>query len=99
MVKFNKYTYIKKIYLVNIKGGIPMYGLSFIKQYITKPRNVGAILPSSKYLANKMIENIDFETANYIVEYGPGTDIEVNIKRELRNVPPAYILCCNQIGD
>lgn len=188
-----------------------MDGLSFIKQYITKPRTVGAILPSSKYLASKMVENIDFKTANYIVEYGPGTGIftkkiikrrkidtiillfesnkkfydllkekykaepnlyiindsaeyiekymlmydipeidyivsglpfaslphnvssnilkqtqkhlkedgkfitfqytllkkdfitqyfdEVNIKRELRNVPPAYILCCNQIGD
>ena len=188
-----------------------MEGLSFIKQYITKPRTVGAILPSSKYLARRMVENIDFKSANYIVEYGPGTGIftekiikkrkknaiillfesnkkfyallkekfkdetnlyivndsaeyiekyltmydipaidyivsglpfaslphnvssnilkqtqkhlkedgkfitfqytllkedfireyfnEVNIKRELRNVPPAYILCCNQIGD
>lgn len=49
--------------------------LSFIKEYITKPRTVGAILPSSKYLANKMIENIDFKSASYIVEYGSGTDI------------------------
>ena len=33
--------------------------ISFILQYIKKPRTVGAILPSSRYLANKMMENID----------------------------------------
>lgn len=49
--------------------------LSFIKQYITKPRTVGAILPSSRYLANKMVEGIDFDCAKCIVEYGPGTGI------------------------
>jgi len=52
-----------------------MKRLSFIKQYITKPRSVGAILPSSRYLANKMIEEIDFDYAKYIVEYGPGTGV------------------------
>lgn len=48
---------------------------AFIKQYITKPRTVGAILPSSKYLADKMVEDIDFNHARYIVEYGPGTGV------------------------
>jgi len=52
-----------------------MSGLSFIKQYITKPRTVGAIWPSSKYLAKKMIQDIDFGSAEYIVEYGPGTGV------------------------
>jgi len=52
-----------------------MSGLSFIIQYITKPRTVGAIWPSSKYLAKKMIQDIDFESAEYIVEYGPGTGV------------------------
>lgn len=49
--------------------------LSFIKQYIIKPRSVGAILPSSKYLANRMIEEIDFKCTRYIVEYGSGTGV------------------------
>jgi len=52
-----------------------MERLSFIKEYITKPRTVGAVIPSSKYLAHKMLENIDFGCANYIVEYGPGTGV------------------------
>jgi len=50
-------------------------GLSFIKQYITKPRTVGAVLPSSKYLADKMTQDINFQGAKCIVEYGAGTGV------------------------
>lgn len=50
-------------------------GLSFIKQYKSTPGSVGAVLPSSKYLADKMIQNIDFDNARCIVEYGPGTGV------------------------
>lgn len=49
--------------------------LLFLKQYITKPRTVGAVLPSSKYLAGKMIESVDFNHSSCIVEYGPGTGV------------------------
>ncbi|MFB5266418.1 class I SAM-dependent methyltransferase [Paenibacillus enshidis] len=49
--------------------------LSFLKQYITRPRTVGALLPSSKYLASKMVDDIDFNQASFIVEYGPGTGV------------------------
>ncbi|WP_040949430.1 class I SAM-dependent methyltransferase [Gorillibacterium massiliense] len=48
---------------------------SFIKEYVTNPRAVGAVLPSSKYLAKKMIGQIDFKNASYIIEYGPGTGV------------------------
>ncbi|MCQ2969325.1 MAG: methyltransferase domain-containing protein [Clostridium sp.] len=47
----------------------------FFVQYITHPRTVGAILPSSKRLASKMIGNINFEDCNCIFEFGPGTGI------------------------
>ena len=50
-------------------------GLSFLKQYRSKPRAVGAVLPSSKYLAEKMVHNIDFDSARCIVEYGAGTGV------------------------
>lgn len=50
-----------------------METLSFIKQYIISPRFVGALLPSSKSLAARMIEDINFKNAGCIVEYGPGT--------------------------
>lgn len=52
-----------------------MKKLIFLLQYIIRPRTVGAIMPSSKYLAEKMIDTINFSSAKYIVEYGPGTGV------------------------
>ena len=40
-----------------------------------RPRSVGAVLPSSKYLAEKMVRHINFDEAGCIVEYGPGTGV------------------------
>ncbi|WP_297634994.1 rRNA adenine N-6-methyltransferase family protein [uncultured Clostridium sp.] len=47
----------------------------FVLEYIKNPRTVGAIAPSSKYLAEKMISDINFKDAKCIIEYGPGTGI------------------------
>lgn len=49
--------------------------LSFFKQYLGNTRTVGAVAPSSRYLATKMIADIDFRSARVIVEYGPGTGV------------------------
>ena len=59
--------------------------MSFLFQYIANPRNVGAIIPSSRFLGNKMTEEIDFERAKYIVEYGPGTGVFTEILIKKRN--------------
>lgn len=61
--------------------------VSFILQYIVHPKEVGALLPSSAYLGNKMIEGVNFSRAKYIVEYGPGTGVftdKILRKREPR---------------
>lgn len=62
-----------------------MKELSFVLQYFMKPRATGAILPSSNYLANKMVEDIDFKNAKCIIEYGPGTGIFTEKLIENRN--------------
>ncbi|WP_346888764.1 rRNA adenine N-6-methyltransferase family protein [Clostridium sp. UBA1056] len=49
--------------------------MKFIKEFLKNPRNVGAIAPSSKYLSNKIVENINFRDCKCIVEYGAGTGI------------------------
>lgn len=36
---------------------------------------VGAVAPSSRYLARKMLAGVDFTQAKVIVEYGPGTGV------------------------
>lgn len=47
----------------------------FLIEYIKHPRMVGAIAPSGKHLADKMIKSINFAKAKCIVEYGPGTGV------------------------
>ncbi len=47
----------------------------FFGQYIKNVRTVGAIAPSSRFLARKMVRSIDFAKTNVIVEYGPGTGV------------------------
>jgi len=45
----------------------------FLSEYIKDIRRVGAVAPSSRFLARKMVASIDFTKANVIIEYGPGT--------------------------
>ena len=45
----------------------------FLKQFLLNPRKIGAIAPSGKALAKRMIQPINFKKAKCIVEYGPGT--------------------------
>ncbi len=49
--------------------------LEFIKQSIIHPRRTGAIVPSSKNLAQAMLQSVDFSQAKHIVELGPGTGV------------------------
>ena len=47
--------------------------LLFFKNFIKNPRQIGSITPSSNILSEKMVDQIDFNKAKYIVELGPGT--------------------------
>lgn len=49
--------------------------MSFFFEYLKQPTRIGAIAPSSRWLAKKMIAPIDFATCDVIVEYGPGTGV------------------------
>ena len=55
----------------------------FIKQFWKQKRMVGAISASSRFLAEKMLSDIDFENSKVIVELGPGTGVftDLIIKR------------------
>ena len=45
----------------------------FLLEYLKHPLRIGAVAPSSRRLAEKMMEPLDFDRAGVIVEYGPGT--------------------------
>lgn len=63
-----------------------------MSQYLVKPRTVGAILPSSKYLSNKMLKQINFKDSNCIIEYGSGTGAFTNEILRRRNKETTVIL-------
>lgn len=48
---------------------------SFISQAVKNMKSVGALAPSSKYLVNKMLKQIDFSKKLSILELGPGTGV------------------------
>jgi phospholipid N-methyltransferase len=46
---------------------------TFATNFFKHPLMLGSMFPSSRYLAEHLLEKIDFPQANVIVEYGPGT--------------------------
>lgn len=47
--------------------------MNFFIEYLKHPFKIGAVAPSSRMLAEKMMMPIDFEQCECIIEYGPGT--------------------------
>lgn len=48
---------------------------NFLKQFWKERQMVGALSPSSRFLGEKMLENVDFTNLKQIVELGPGTGV------------------------
>ena len=47
--------------------------LGFATQFLKSPRVTGAVAPSSQFLAQRMVEWIDWMDVKTVVEYGPGS--------------------------
>ena len=47
--------------------------LIFLGRFLRSPRTVGAIAPSSRFLADRMVAGLSFEAGTTVVELGPGT--------------------------
>jgi phospholipid N-methyltransferase len=44
----------------------------FLKEFVSKPQEIGAIVPSSPALAREVVRSIDWDSVRVVVEYGPG---------------------------
>ena len=44
----------------------------FARNFVRHPRMLGSFIPSSRFLIRTVLEQIDFQQAHLIVEYGPG---------------------------
>jgi phosphatidylethanolamine/phosphatidyl-N-methylethanolamine N-methyltransferase len=45
----------------------------FLKNWVKNPLQLGAVLPSSPFLARKMAEQVDLSLSGHVLELGPGT--------------------------
>ena len=59
--------------------------LRFLQQFLRSPRELGSILPSSRFLARALVDEIDFASARRVVELGPGTGVFT--REVLRRLP------------
>ena len=64
----------------------------FFSTFLRHPKEIGSIIPSSKFLINEVLKNIDFENAKCIAEYGPGTG-KITAEILKRSRKDAKILC------
>ncbi len=49
--------------------------MNFFAEYLHQPKIVGAVVPSSRFLTEKMLKPVDFKTARILVELGAGTGV------------------------
>ena len=63
----------------------------FLRTFLSSPRTVGAILPSSDELARAMVRGLRLEAGDTLLELGPGTgSLTAHIRRMLP-APPSYL--------
>ncbi len=66
-----------------------MYGITFLKQFMAGPKRVGALVASSRWLAEAITEAAGVCEASAVLELGPGTGAvtEVIIRKLGRGAP------------
>jgi phospholipid N-methyltransferase len=47
--------------------------LAFLARFAARPTQVGALFPSSRELAEEMLDGIDLKSGDIVIEFGPGT--------------------------
>jgi len=57
----------------------------FAKNFFRAPKQVGSIVPSSRFLINRLLQSVDWNKCKVIVEYGPGIgNISIEILKRMR---------------
>ncbi|MBI5079195.1 methyltransferase domain-containing protein [Candidatus Wolfebacteria bacterium] len=69
--------------------------IAFVKSFFKNPLRVGALVPSSPYLAEKMVDLADFSGAKCVVEFGSGTGAVT--KKILQRLPEDCVLLSFEI--
>ncbi len=56
--------------------------MRFLGSFLRRPRSTGAVLPSSRYLAEALVGPLDLSDGDLVVEFGPGTGPMTSVIRE-----------------
>jgi phosphatidylethanolamine/phosphatidyl-N-methylethanolamine N-methyltransferase len=70
---------------------------SFLKEFLTRKNQVGAVAPSSKYLTKKMLGGLELVNADVVIELGPGTGVFT--ERLLELIGPKTTLLVIEINE
>jgi phospholipid N-methyltransferase len=57
-------------------------GLGFFGAFLGQPGSIGAVLPSTRYLARALVGRLDLQPGELLVEFGPGTGPMTAVIRE-----------------
>ncbi|MGG3873088.1 class I SAM-dependent methyltransferase [Brevibacillus laterosporus] len=49
--------------------------LVFLRRFVSRPGQVGSVIPSSRFLSSLMMKNVPWEQVGHIAELGPGTGV------------------------
>lgn len=71
--------------------------IQFFKEAVKNYKTSGTVTPSSRFLAKRMLKQIDFSKAEIIVELGPGDGAIT--KRILKKIQPNTVLICFEINE
>jgi phospholipid N-methyltransferase len=70
----------------------------FARNFIKHPTQLGSVIPSSRFLVNDLMSQVDWERARVVVEYGPGVGtITQHILKRMR--PDAVLVAIELNSD
>lgn len=72
--------------------------LRFLRALITRPKNIGAVAPSSRMLARAIADEVDPSRPGPVLELGPGTGVITQALLE-RGVPPEQLTAIEYDAD
>ncbi|HLJ86493.1 MAG TPA: methyltransferase [Candidatus Angelobacter sp.] len=70
----------------------------FAKNFLQHPRMLGSLVPSSRFLIDRLLGKVDWRRARTIVEYGPGVGT-ITAQVLARMAPEARLLVFEMNGD
>lgn len=71
--------------------------IDFFKVAVKNFKTSGSVVPSSRFLAQKMLKSIDFSTSKVVVELGPGNGAITH--QILKKLAPDSHLICFEVND